>query len=603
MAGNNVNVNITATNKTGKAFGAAGRSMQQLRDQANRVGGSIMKIGGAAMTVAVGAMAKLTAESMASIDALAKTADKLGITTEALAGMQHAANLAGVDSKQLSKAMQSMGVQISNAANGTGIAKKSLEQMGLSAQALSRLPLDKQMMAVADALQEVEIYSDRVRIAQELFGAKGVAVLNMMKTGSAGMREMAAEAEALGISVSRVDAASIENANDAVTRAKGVFEGLGNQLAIAFSPIIQGVADWFRQGALDSAEFGNIGQRVALALVKAWGHLANAWAGLKAGWYLLAGAIISGWGNIIGFFSIGAEKIGGAIDWIIEKYNKVAEFFGMDTIENNVVSSLQAAADGMIEIGNGYIAQAQEILNAPLPSDRVMEAFELMKAKSRETAEAVAHDAEKIRLSTTDANADPKDVVKSTNFITDAKMEGEKKLAEFTKKSAADKAKYVVEQAGTEFSALAQKSKKFFALQKAFNITNAIMNTYAGATKALASYPPPINFAMAALTVANGMGQVAAIRSQSFEGGGFTGYGARAGGLDGKGGYMAMVHPNESIIDHTKGQSMGGAPVNVNFQITAADTRDFDRLLVERRGMIMSMVNQAVNNRGRRSLA
>lgn len=38
----------------------------------------------------------------------------------------------------------------------------------------------------------------------------------------------------------------------------------------------------------------------------------------------------------------------------------------------------------------------------------------------------------------------------------------------------------------------------------------------------------------------------------SFDGGGFTGSGTRSGGLDGKGGFMAMVHPNETVIDHTK---------------------------------------------------
>lgn len=39
----------------------------------------------------------------------------------------------------------------------------------------------------------------------------------------------------------------------------------------------------------------------------------------------------------------------------------------------------------------------------------------------------------------------------------------------------------------------------------------------------------------------------------SFDGGGFTGPGSRSGGMDGKGGFLAMVHPNESVIDHTKG--------------------------------------------------
>jgi TP901 family phage tail tape measure protein len=42
----------------------------------------------------------------------------------------------------------------------------------------------------------------------------------------------------------------------------------------------------------------------------------------------------------------------------------------------------------------------------------------------------------------------------------------------------------------------------------------------------------------------------------SADGGGFTGSGPRSGGVDGKGGFNAILHPNETIIDHTKGQGM-----------------------------------------------
>ena len=50
----------------------------------------------------------------------------------------------------------------------------------------------------------------------------------------------------------------------------------------------------------------------------------------------------------------------------------------------------------------------------------------------------------------------------------------------------------------------------------------------------------------------------------SFSGGGYTGSGPRSGGLDGKGGFMAMLHPRETVIDHTKGQSTSGDTVTVN---------------------------------------
>jgi predicted nucleic acid-binding Zn-ribbon protein len=56
--------------------------------------------------------------------------------------------------------------------------------------------------------------------------------------------------------------------------------------------------------------------------------------------------------------------------------------------------------------------------------------------------------------------------------------------------------------------------------------------------------------------------------SPRYEGGGYTGNGARAGGLDGKGGFMAMMHPRESVIDHTRGQSSGGVVVNQTINVS-----------------------------------
>lgn len=43
----------------------------------------------------------------------------------------------------------------------------------------------------------------------------------------------------------------------------------------------------------------------------------------------------------------------------------------------------------------------------------------------------------------------------------------------------------------------------------------------------------------------------------SFDGGGRTGSGPRSGGMDGKGGFPAILHPNETVIDHTKNGGPG----------------------------------------------
>lgn len=52
-------------------------------------------------------------------------------------------------------------------------------------------------------------------------------------------------------------------------------------------------------------------------------------------------------------------------------------------------------------------------------------------------------------------------------------------------------------------------------------------------------------------------------KPRSFDGGGYTGSGSRSGGMDGKGGFLAMLHPRETVVDHTRGQGGGSMRVDV----------------------------------------
>ena len=116
---------------------------------------------------------------------------------------------------------------------------------------------------------------------------------------------------------------------------------------------------------------------------------------------------------------------------------------------------------------------------------------------------------------------------------------------------------------GDQLMALDSSNKKVFQMQKAYRMAEATMAAYQGATNALAApFPFPIPQIMAGAALTLGLANVASIKAQSFEGGGFTGYGARAGGLDGKGGRMAMIHPNETVVDHRNGGAAGVTIVN-----------------------------------------
>lgn len=223
-----------------------------------------------------------------SIDVLAKAADRLGITTEALAGLQHIANLSGVDVEAFNKGLEKMQVNLSDAAGGIGTAKTAFEELGLDVQQLMNLSAADQFAAIADALERVPRSADKLRIVTDIFGRSGAPLLNVLAEGGDGIRAMAEEAERLGLAVNRLDAAKIEAANDAWTRAEGAVNGLRNTLAVELAPTIEGIANQFTELAPSAiAAIESIANAVTSRLITA---LEAAQAMLQS----LGGSLLSG---------------------------------------------------------------------------------------------------------------------------------------------------------------------------------------------------------------------------------------------------------------------------------------------------------------------
>ena len=172
--------------------------------------------------------------------------------------------------------------------------------------------------------------------------------------------------------------------------------------------------------------------------------------------------------------------------------------------------------------------------------------------------------------------------------------------AQFQMKTDKEKYAFALDQAAQMYTSLGSYNKKAFEAAKAFNIANAIMNTYAAATKALATYPFPFGLIAAAGAVAAGMAQVNAIRSQQFSGR------ALGGPVMNGQSYIVGERGPELFTPNTNGgitrnsDLPTGGTTNVNFTIVANDAQGFDDLLLQRRGMITQMISDAQLESGRR---
>lgn len=193
--------------------------------------------------LAAGAIVRGIRNQISELDKLNDVAAKLGVVPEKLIGLQHAAELSGVGAEGMNDALQKMSIGIAKAAGGSGPAKDALEELGLSAKALSAMTPDQALLRVADAMEKVEGNGAKMALAQAIFGRGGIDMVRTLEGGSDAIRKNTEEAERFGMTLTSLDLKEIAAADDAFVRMKESITGVWTQLAVALAPAFKVLAD------------------------------------------------------------------------------------------------------------------------------------------------------------------------------------------------------------------------------------------------------------------------------------------------------------------------------------------------------------------------
>ena len=618
MASENVNIIIKAHDRTKRSFRAVTMGLNAIKKVAFSMQTALIAVG-------VAGFGYLVKKSLETTDALGKFADKIGIGTAELGGLRHAAELTGVATTTLDMGLQRMVRRVSEAANGSGEAKDALIELGLSAKALNTLAPDQQFRAIADAMEGVAGQGNKVRLAMRLFDTEGVSLVNTLKGGSAALIEMEKEAERLGISLNRDLVKGVERANDALTNFSsfigGVFTRTIAELAPAIESITEQLQAWFEMKAASSGGVAQLTKDMAISIVGAARSIVSAFASITNS--------VIGFGNALGGVSNIYQRIFGdkqtvstieaSIAGTVQQLEMLKNLSkGNDPLiasQAPLIAELQLSLSMMRElIETGDTLQANK--DTPLVDvsgtlaalDQVLVKLAEVKL-TNDVAEVSTTDTSLVDL-TAMTNAQMIDLQDQYEAISEGKaFEHQRKMNEMTrlyliKQSAIQKiAKMkdiedLKEEGKDTLKVLSGSFKAAFALNKAFALKDAIVSTYLAVSKALASAPFPINLGLGALALANGMAQVQAIRSTQFR--------EKGGPMSAGSPYIVgergpeLIVPNQAANVIPNDQLGGG---NFTINISANDTAGFDQLLMKRRGTIMGLINQSLNERGRPALA
>lgn len=237
---------LEGEDRTGRAFGSLKRNLSGVDKALGGLSVQAMGVMGAAGVGAGVAMAiKSTAESL---DSLAKRAGALGMASQDLDAWSYAAELSGVSSAGMDKALRALPQRMHDAARGSKDMQDVFARLGVSVtDNEGRLKdVTTVLLEVSDGMAGMESATERAALAGKLFGSKNVGLVNMLKGGSEGLRGMLVEAHSLGTRYGDL-AIHGENFQDAQLRLNRSLRSAGDAIWSTVLPGLSNMANTISQ--------------------------------------------------------------------------------------------------------------------------------------------------------------------------------------------------------------------------------------------------------------------------------------------------------------------------------------------------------------------
>jgi lambda family phage tail tape measure protein len=239
---------ITAVDQTRSAFDSIRGNLAKLGDESNRVKGMLAGLG---VSLSVAGFAAMIKSAIDAADQLNKLSQKIGISVEALSTLRFAAQLSDVSLETLQKGIKGLSQNIAEANTGIGDGAQVFDALGISVRNAdgSMKSTEAVLLQVADVFANLEDGAVKTALAVKLFGKSGMDMIPFLNQGAAGITQLTAEAERLGLKLTTETARSAEAFNDNLTALKASSSSLGIALARDFLPELTNITNAMREAA------------------------------------------------------------------------------------------------------------------------------------------------------------------------------------------------------------------------------------------------------------------------------------------------------------------------------------------------------------------
>lgn len=398
---------LLGEDKTKEATDSAKSNIEALGGVADKVKDAL---GGLAAGLSVHAFSEMIKGTIDAGVRLTELGAKLNMGVDSLSQYKYIAEANSIELETLTGSFQKMQIAVSKAASGSGEAADALKNLGLSAADLHNLSPDEQFEKIADALSNVSNQGDKAKIAMALFGKAGGQLLPIMEDGAKGLQEMRAEADRLGVTISKTAGEQLGQFDDVMDRLGAQAQGLKNTMAIALLPALTDIGSAFESTTTETDSFqvameavGSVLKGVAFAGVAVVEGISLLGKTLGA---MAAEAVAIASGDFSRAAEISKENAAdedATVKKLSETYKKLFEAKqeaakepeqqkstsggGYDSVQAASVVMNQTALDEKLKQEQAYSDQISEMWNKQLAAEQAIQDERI--AKSQEAAQKI----------------------------------------------------------------------------------------------------------------------------------------------------------------------------------------------------------------------
>jgi hypothetical protein len=350
-------------------------SVARLAKGFGRIVGKVGKFAAVLGGIAVAAIVALTVKGLKAVDTMAKLAQTVGSSVKSIQVLRHMATLGGVSIEKMDKSISKMSKNIGESAMGIGTANDALAELGLKATDLEQMAPDVMFGVIADELNKVSSQARKASIAYDIFGRAGQELLVTMKEGSAGIAAMSQKLKDLGVIIGDKQAQMVEKANDAWADIGLVWQGLQNQLAVEFAPMLTEIANRIIQFVKASGGMGQVAEAIVKAFMYAGAAVLDVIRAIQIGWLGLKTAVVQVASDMVLAMGWAVQKMAEGWHWlegqalsvmgrIAEGGAKLLQGAGIESSYLNILLGVGQAAQkvGASGLEQGVKSQTAELL-------------------------------------------------------------------------------------------------------------------------------------------------------------------------------------------------------------------------------------------------